>query len=100
MSVYRCAVEHIRCVIALMSFTISLSSGLPGVLQAMLKLSFIKILRVQAVRLNGLEPFSIAVYYGPLVWLDCDEIHHIRPPSVGPFLGALGANAPERFPAG
>ncbi len=71
-----------------------------GALEAAPNLGFIEIARVQKRRFNGLKPPSIAIGDGLLSGLDANEIHHVRSPSVGPFLGALGANAPERFPTG
>ena len=74
--------------------------GRRGALEAAPNLGFIEITRVQTRRFNGLKPPSVGIGDGLLSGLDGNEIHHIRAPSVGPFLGALGANAPERFPAG
>jgi len=65
--------------------------GRRGALEAVPNLGFIEIARVQTRRFNGLKPPS---------GLDANEIHQIRPPSAGPFLDTLGANAPEGFPAG
>ena len=69
-------------------------------LEAALNLGFIEIARVQTRRFNGLKPPSVGIGDGLLSGLNGNEIHQIRPPSIGPFLGALGPNAPERFPAG
>ena len=74
--------------------------GRRGALEAVPNLGFIEIARVQTRRFNGLKPPSVGIGDGLLSGLDASEIHQIRPPSAGPFLGALGANAPEGFPTG
>ena len=65
-----------------------------------MNLGFIEIARVQACRFNGLKPPPVGIGERLLSGLDGNKIHHVRPPSIGPFLIAIGENAPKRFPTG